>query len=164
MQLEMNSFYKAKGEPIRMYDNLSRREKGKITEFQVISRLIMMGLDLYVPIIDVGIDCILRIEKHGKPTRYYEVQIKSTKYNISIRGAKKIVHYIKEKKPKNYFLIIAIRKNGEIKHIYLTAKQIIKYAYPSPEAKDIDVNVPARDRDKLIKSQTPESLIAKLKS
>ena len=147
-----------------MYSNLSRREKGKITEFQVISKLIMSGLDLYVPIIDIGIDCILRIEKPGKPTRYYEIQIKSTKYNVSIRGAKKIVQYIQEKKPENYFLIIAIRKDEEIKHIiYLTPEQIIEHVYPFLEAKEIDINVKARERDRLIKSQSLEELITKLK-
>lgn len=148
-----------------MYSSLSRREKGKITEFQVISELIKMGLDLYVPIIDVGIDCILRIEKLDKPTKYYEIQIKSTKHNVSIRGAKNILQYIKEKKPKNYFLIIAIRKDEEIKHIiYLTTEQIIECAYPSPEAEDIDINVKARARDRFIKSQTLTNLIAKLKA
>lgn len=149
-----------------MYSNLSRREKGKITEFQVISRLIKKGLDLYVPVIDVGIDCILRTERDGKPTKYFEIQIKSTKYNVSIRGAKKIVQYLTEKNPKNYFLIIAIRKGEEIEHIiYLTKKQITKHMHPQDvRSKYIDINVKAADRDRLIKTQTLEKLIVKLKS
>jgi len=149
-----------------MYNNLGRREKGKIAEFQVISKLISLGLDLYVPVIDIGIDCILRTEKHAEPAKYYEIQIKSAPYkNVSIRGAKKIIQFIDKKIPKNYFLVIALRDNEKIKHvIYLTTEQIKKYIYPSPKAKEIDINVPARDRDLLVKSQPIESLIAKLES
>jgi len=148
-----------------MYADREKREKGKITEFKVISELIQRGFDLYTPIIDTGIDCILRIEKRGEPTKYYELQIKSSLKNVSIRGAKRILEYINEKQPDNYFLIIAIREEEDIKHIvYLTKEQIGKFAYPSPKADEIDINIKAKERDELINSQSLEKLIRKLKA
>jgi len=147
-----------------MYNSLGRREKGKIAEYKVISRLIALhGMDLYAPIIDIGVDAILRVLKHRESTRYYELQIKSSPKNVSIRGAKKIIQYLDEKEPDNYFLIIAIKGKEEV-IIYLTKEQIRKYAYPSTKAEKIDINVPAKDRDELINSQSLEKLITKLKS
>jgi len=147
-----------------MFDNLERREKGKIAEFHVISKLIASDLDLYVPVVDRGIDCVVRMEKPGKPASYYDLQIKSARYNnVSIRGSKKIIKYIDERKPENYFLVIAIRKNGEYKHIiYLTAEQIRGHVYRTKK-EEVDINISAEQRDLLIKSQSLDTLIGTLK-
>ena len=139
-------------------------QKGKIAEFQVLSKLIASGLDLYTPIVDRGIDCIIRIEKTGEPAKYFDIQIKGARYgNVSIRGSKKIAGYIHEKKPTNYFLIIAMRENGGYKYaIYLTTEQVKEYLHKFKKG-EIDINVPASDRDALIKSQSIDVLISKLK-
>jgi len=148
---------------MNLLDSLSKRDKGKIAELQVISKLIAMGLDLYVPVIDIGIDAILRMERHGEPS-YYELQIKSSLRNVSIRGAKGIIQYINERKPKNYYLLISIREKEEVKHIfYLTTEQITKFKKPFKNTEEIDIYIPAKDRDLLIKEQTLGGLIAKLR-
>ncbi len=48
--------------------------KGKSAEYFVFSELIKRGADLYLPVIDIGIDAILR-KKDGT---YIEIQVKST--------------------------------------------------------------------------------------
>ncbi len=48
--------------------------KGKSAEFFVFSKLMRKGVDLYLPVIDIGVDAILR-KGDGK---YLEIQIKST--------------------------------------------------------------------------------------
>ena len=48
--------------------------KGKSAEFYVFSELIRRSADLYLPVIDTGIDAILR-KKDGT---YLEIQVKST--------------------------------------------------------------------------------------
>ncbi len=150
---------------INLLGSLSKIDRGKIAEFQVISELIAMGLDLYVPVIDIGIDAILRMERHGEPTRYYDLQIKSSVRNVSIRGARKIIHYINEREPRNYYLLVAIREKAEIKHIfYLTPEQIIKFQKLFKNTEEIDIYIPAKDRDRLISYQSLDDLVAKLKS
>ena len=48
-------------------------QKGKSAELLVFSELVKGGADLYLPVIDIGIDAIIR--KDGK---YLEIQVKST--------------------------------------------------------------------------------------
>jgi len=50
------------------------QQKGKGAEFLVFSELVKRGADVYLPIIDVGIDAILRL----KTGTYLEIQVKST--------------------------------------------------------------------------------------
>ena len=49
-------------------------QKGKQAEFLVFGKLIEKGAELYLPVIDTGIDAIIR-KKDGK---YLEIQVKST--------------------------------------------------------------------------------------
>ena len=50
------------------------QQKGKSAELLVFSELIRRGVDLYLPVIDIGIDAIIRKDKNT----YLEIQIKST--------------------------------------------------------------------------------------
>jgi len=54
--------------------NVNSQQKGKRGEFFVFGELIKNGFDLYLPVIDVGVDAIVRLE-NGK---YIEIQVKST--------------------------------------------------------------------------------------
>ena len=53
----------------------SSRHKGKRGEYYVFGELIKRGLDLYLPVVDIGIDAIIR-GKDG--SAYVELQVKST--------------------------------------------------------------------------------------
>jgi hypothetical protein len=132
---------------------------GKATELNVISKLIDSGLDVYVPTVDRGIDCIIRVDGE----HYYDIQIKRSPWNVSVRGAKEIVSYA-ERKPRNYFLIIEIRKDEEFKYIYLTPEQIVKECAKRFPKGEVDINVTADKRDTLIDSQSLNNLIGKLKA
>ena len=50
------------------------QQKGKRAEFLVFSELLRRGADLYIPVIDMGIDAIVRREDGT----YLEIQVKST--------------------------------------------------------------------------------------
>ena len=53
---------------------ISSQQKGKRGEFFVFGELIKRGFDLYLPVIDMGIDAIIRL----KDGTYREIQVKST--------------------------------------------------------------------------------------
>lgn len=50
------------------------QQKGKRAEFLVFGELVKRGADIYLPVIDVGIDAISRL----KTGTYLEIQVKST--------------------------------------------------------------------------------------
>ncbi len=50
------------------------QQKGKLAEFLVFGKLIERGADLYLPVVDTGIDAIVR----RKDGIYLEIQVKST--------------------------------------------------------------------------------------
>ncbi len=50
------------------------QQKGKQAEFLVFGELIRRGADLYLPIVDIGIDAIIK-KKDGT---YLQIQVKST--------------------------------------------------------------------------------------
>ena len=54
---------------------ITSQQKGKLAEFLVFGKLIEEGADLYLPVIDTGIDAVVR-QKDGT---YKEIQVKSTK-------------------------------------------------------------------------------------
>ncbi|MBE9512952.1 MAG: hypothetical protein IMY77_02705 [Chloroflexi bacterium] len=56
------------------------QQKGKFAEFLVFSKLIEEGADLYLPVIDTGIDAVVR-QKDGT---YKEIQVKSTEKEWSL--------------------------------------------------------------------------------
>lgn len=143
--------------------SLDSRAKGKISEFNVISKLVEKGLEVYTPVVDMGIDCIVRIpQKNSKPAKYFELQIKSARYeNVSIRGAKGIMEDVEKGKPQNFFLVIPLRTNEKYEDIiYLTTEQMKdpKYKYKS-EKGEIDINITAKDREWLIENQPLTKLI-----
>ena len=50
------------------------QQKGKRAEFLVFGELLRRGADLYLPVVDIGIDAISRL----KTETYLEIQVKST--------------------------------------------------------------------------------------
>ena len=81
-------------------------KKGKAAEFLVFSELLRRDADLYLPIIDIGVDAIIR-QKGGT---YLEVQAKSTEkedqagyFNIDLSEL--------QQRPEDKFFIICIDMN-----------------------------------------------------
>ena len=50
------------------------QQKGKLAEFLVFGELIKRGAELYLPVIDTGIDAIV----HRKDGKYLDIQVKTT--------------------------------------------------------------------------------------
>ncbi len=73
----------------------STQATGKQGELKVIGELLRKGFDIYLPLVDIGIDCII---KTG--IDYREIQIKTREF------AKKVLFDVKEFKPRNNFFII----------------------------------------------------------
>ena len=59
---------------------ITSQQKGKRAEFLVFGELIKRGADLYLPVVDIGIDAILR---RGDGA-YLEIQVKSTEKGWSL--------------------------------------------------------------------------------
>ncbi len=79
-------------------------QKGKAAEFLVFSELIRKGADLYLPVIDLGIDAIVR-KKNGT---CLEIQVKSTEED---EQAGYFNVYDLDKHPKDRFFIICVDMN-----------------------------------------------------
>jgi len=141
--------------------SLGSRQKGKVAELHVISKLVASRLDVYTPILDIGVDCVIRVQKPCKPIEYYELQIKGARYkNVSIRGARKIIEYVEKEKPINYYLVVPLRKNEEYKEIiYLDKKDIMNNKGPILKNGEQDINISAQKRDELMEKQSLDELL-----
>lgn len=80
---------------------------GKYCEHRVISELLRRRLDVYVPIVDKGIDCIIR-NKNGK---HIDIQIKGRKPNRQFNTGKVVPR-------ENYFFIL-IKRFSRSENIYI---------------------------------------------
>ena len=60
---------------------VTSQQKGKRAEFLVFGELIRKGVDLYLPVIDTGIDAIV----HRRDGKYINIQIKSTQKGWSFQ-------------------------------------------------------------------------------
>jgi hypothetical protein len=85
---------------------ITTEQKGKSAEFLVFGELIRKGADLYLPVIDTGIDAILR-RKDGS---YIEIQIKSTEED---EQAGYFNVYELDKRPEDTFFIICVDMNAK---------------------------------------------------
>lgn len=143
---------------------LDKREKGKIAEFHVISQLIASKLDVYTPILDIGVDCIVRTTKSEKSAKYYELQIKGAKQkSVSIRNAKNVFQFAKNN-PNHYFLLIALRDESKYdKIIYLTSEDV-RAREPKKPYRDgtLSINIPKDDVQRLLETQQLDRLIEKM--
>jgi hypothetical protein len=82
------------------------QQKGKRAEFLVFGELLREGADLYLPVIDVGIDAIVR----RKDGTFSEIQIKSTE--AEDQAGYFNVHDI-NKCPEGRFFIVCVDFNKE---------------------------------------------------
>jgi DUF917 family protein len=140
-----------------------RLEKGKISELLVISELLQNGLEVYTPVIDTGIDCV--VKSKTKPTKYFELQIKGTKHNVSIRGGKKVKDHAKNN--PNYFLVFVSdkKKESSVPDIfYLNGEQQIE-DYCSKKKKDgtISLHISIPKRNEYVETQGFDKLVEKIK-
>ncbi len=106
---------------------ITTEQKGKGAELIVFGELIRRGADLYIPIVDTGIDAIIRRENGT----YLEIQVKSTEkedqagyFNV----------YDLEKHPEDKFFIICVDFNenkakvkGKPNTWILSAKEFKEY-------------------------------------
>lgn len=58
--------------------DLSTRDLGRYMEQQLLSTLLMENFEVYMPVIDTGVDFVLRKDKNGK-VKYSEIQVKSVR-------------------------------------------------------------------------------------
>lgn len=125
---------------------ISPQQKGKRGEFFVFGELIKRGFDLYLPVIDVGIDAILRL-KSGK---YIEMQVKSTE-------AREQAGYfnVYDLKPRPNLFIICVdmseekqKEWGQPEVWILPSKVFSEYAskYPLKTGTRYLLSLPARDK------------------
>ncbi len=74
-------------------------QKGKGAELMVFGELIRKGVDLYIPIVDIGIDAIIK-KKDGT---YLQIQVKSTKAHEQAGYFN--VYDINEHREEKFFII-----------------------------------------------------------
>lgn len=82
------------------------RQKGKGAELIVFGELVRRGADLYLPVIDTGIDAIIRKDENT----YLEIQVKSTEEE---EQAGYFNVYDLDKHPKDRFFIICVDFNKQ---------------------------------------------------
>jgi hypothetical protein len=85
---------------------ITTEQKGKAAEFLVFSELLKKGADLYLPVIDIGVDAIIQ-QKGGT---YLEIQVKSTEKEDQAGYFN--VYDINEH-PEDKFFIICVDFNEE---------------------------------------------------
>ena len=108
-------------------ERTSQLKKGKSAEFLVFAELLKRDADLYLPIVDIGIDAIIK-KKDGT---YLQIQVKSTEADEQAGYFN--VDDINEHPKENYF-IICVDMNKEKSKIegkpniwILTAKDFKEY-------------------------------------
>jgi len=86
---------------------MTTQQKGKLAELKVFGELIKRGADLYLPVMDIGTDAILRREEENGTYTYLEIQVKSTE-------AKEQAGYfnIYDLPPRGYLFIVCVDMSG----------------------------------------------------
>lgn len=126
--------YNRNGE-VEMSKRLERQLTGKMGELRVFARLMERGLVPYVPLVDEGIDCLLR-----DGTR---IQIKTVKTQRDPRWFQ-VTNLV----PKDNFYIICVDGNGEF---WIFPSKV--FAENATESRGIyDLNLDSRGRGEKLKS------------
>jgi hypothetical protein len=120
---------------------------GKESELMVAGILCDNGLDVFLPLVDRGLDMVVQ----GKDG-LYGIQVKSVKDYNRIVGLSTLPD----------FLIVHYRNTGTKKDelLYLTKDQVLKHWLPDSEWKDVVLNKEDRER---YADQTIDRFIAELK-
>jgi len=123
---------------------------GRSSELVVCSKLILLGLDIYVPLVDdQGIDFIICI-KTNRHIKCYPVQVKSVENHNSIVGVKK---------NKIAVLIIHYRNTNNKDEFYYFTNEQIDLFYKDTKWNDFSLNNKGRYD---FKHQTLEDLSHKI--
>jgi hypothetical protein len=145
-------------------DRAKRTRKGKVCELLVISKLLDKGLEVYTPTIDTGIDCIVKSKTNHS---YFELQIKGTKYNVSIRGGRKVQAHAKN---SNYFLVFVSDRKHTTHHakdiFFLDSndiqKQIEKCNINKKEDETVHLHIGLDDRKKFLQENSFNKLVKRM--
>jgi len=107
------------------------QQKGKRAEFLVFGELVKRGADIYLPVIDVGIDAISRL----KTGTYLEIQVKSTEAE-NMAGYFNVSHL----EPKRNLFIVCVDMSEKKMEQYknpqlwiLPSMEFVKYATKTKE-------------------------------
>ena len=126
--------------------------KGKSAEYFVFSELIKRGADLYLPVIDTGIDAIIR----RKDGTYLEIQVKSTQEE---EQAGYFNVYDLEQHPECKFFIICVDMNEKKSRVkgkpniwILSARDFKKYMVSG-------CRLPIYERSRNYENKTREELL-----
>lgn len=138
-----------------------RLEKGKISELLVISELLNKGFEVYTPVVDTGIDCIVK-----SSTEYFELQIKGTKYRVSTRRGKGVNKHA-ESNPERYFLIFVSNKKSNVpnendKDIFYLSGEQVKEKWKKSTKKGT-ISFTEQERNDYVKAQSFDKLVEKIK-
>lgn len=102
---------------------ITSQQKGKRAEFLVFGELIKRGADLYLPVVDIGIDAILR---RGDGT-YLEIQVKSTQ---ATEQAGWFIVYDLDLYEEERFFIVCVDMSRQTPEIWILPSKIFKeYSY-----------------------------------
>lgn len=127
---------------------ITTQQKGKRAEFLVFGELIRRGADLYLPVVDIGVDTILRHKRKDGTYRYLEIQVKSTK-------AKEQAGYfnVYDLQPSDNLLIVCvnmseekIKQRGKPEIWILPSTEFEKYATGKEKRKHCRLPLPDRPR------------------
>lgn len=104
---------------------------GKRIEFYVIGRMLLEGLDLYIPLVDDNaIDLVVK-----KPDgSFVEVQIKARSKNI-VFGDAALFAAVKHEGRKNYWYVFYSERMDKI--WILSSKEFIKYSSQNKKGKNV---------------------------
>jgi hypothetical protein len=124
---------------------IGSQQKGKRGEFFVFGELIKRGFDLYLPVIDVGIDAVVRL----KNRTYIEIQVKTTQ-------AKEQAGYfnVYDLEPRPNLFIICVnmseekqKKWGQPEVWILPSEEFSKYALKIPLESYTRYHLPLPQKD-----------------
>lgn len=80
---------------------ISSQHKGKLGELIVFGELIRRGAELYIPVVDTGVDAVVR----GKSGQFVEIQIKATEATDQDR----YFNFEWDPKPRRYFICVSLK-------------------------------------------------------
>jgi len=108
---------------------LDTRELGKYFEQLLVSRLIKLGFEVFTPVLDKGIDFILK--KGDKQVRYYEVQVKS----VRKKGGRLTIRKEFFPNRENLFLVFfSVGEEDQYDAYLIPAKEVHRNFHPQDQS------------------------------
>lgn len=112
-------------------DKLKTRELGKYFEQLFVSKIIKLGFDVFSPVLDKGIDFIVRKDRINQP-RYFEIQVKSVREK---GGRLTIGRGMFSPNQENLFLVFFnVKSDGNYDVYLMSSKDVDKIFHKQEQA------------------------------